>query len=141
MKVDGICRRPGCGEKILWLPNDSTGKVAPIDAEPVLYGGNIDLVADPETGEIVAYHVLRKDEERTGQYRQSHWLTCKNPPFKRRVTLVNAAPALSRSTVREVKCPACGADEGELCVGAKGLARHSNHQERVEARRKTKVDS
>lgn len=44
------------------------------------------------------------------------------------------ALAYSRTQVRQVACPACQAQPGENCIGARGKRRLSNHREREQAR-------
>jgi hypothetical protein len=39
-----------------------------------------------------------------------------------------------RSWIREVECPACGADQGARCrMAVSGVPRESNHLERIDA--------
>ena len=75
------CRRPGCQEPVIWLINESTGKVAPIDAEAV-FGGNIEVLPDPSTGEITRYRIVPKAERARRPYHLNHWATCKDKPPK-----------------------------------------------------------
>jgi hypothetical protein len=42
------------------------------------------------------------------------------------------ATAVSRTAVREWRCPACEAKRGERCRGARGKLREANHAERVD---------
>lgn len=44
----------------------------------------------------------------------------------------NSAVLRSRSRVRKIACPACGAAIGERCRGVRGRPRETNHMERVE---------
>lgn len=46
----------------------------------------------------------------------------------------------SRTEVRTVECPACGAASGERCIGAREQQREANHRERIQARH-TRVDA
>lgn len=39
----------------------------------------------------------------------------------------------SRTSVRTVPCPVCGARDNANCLGKRGKVRESNHKERVEA--------
>jgi hypothetical protein len=41
--------------------------------------------------------------------------------------------AISRTAARAVRCPACEAEPGEQCTGARGKKREANHRERIEA--------
>ena len=43
----------------------------------------------------------------------------------------------SRTEVRTVPCPTCGARPGQKCIGAREKVRESNHQERVTAHEAT----
>lgn len=40
--------------------------------------------------------------------------------------------AMTRTAVRAVECPACGAGPQERCRGARGRPREANHLERVQ---------
>jgi hypothetical protein len=42
------------------------------------------------------------------------------------------AMTVSRTAVREWRCPACKAKPGERCRGARGRPREANHAERVD---------
>lgn len=42
------------------------------------------------------------------------------------------APRPSRTKVRTVACPECGAAVGHNCIGARGKTRTANHQARVD---------
>lgn len=70
-----------CGAEILWLRNDRTKRVAPIDAQPSL-NGNIEIT---EAGE---YHVFGEptlfDQRQTSEpvLHLNHWVTCTRPPEK-----------------------------------------------------------
>lgn len=48
--------------------------------------------------------------------------------------------AYSRTQVRQVACPACKAQPGENCIGARGKRRLSNHREREQARLRGRQD-
>jgi len=54
------CR--SCGEEILWLPNDQTGKKAPIELTPDADGPVVLMHAPGNDEEPIAYHVLTKAE-------------------------------------------------------------------------------
>lgn len=41
---------------------------------------------------------------------------------------------LTRSQIREVQCPKCGAEKGEICISLGGKQRRVNHMERLEIR-------
>lgn len=74
--MSGIRTCSECGAKVLWLENNNTHRLAPIDAEPVEYGGNIEVLPD-DNGEICFYRVLAKGTPRPpGSFRQSHFVTC-----------------------------------------------------------------
>ncbi len=82
------CRRPGCGEHILWVPHEDTGKVAPIDAEPVA-GGNIAITIVRDEHERIAlgmtYRIVPKDEREGKVLHRNHYATCTNPPPRGRL--------------------------------------------------------
>lgn len=66
------CKR--CPARILWRRHKTTGKLAPIDADPTR-DGNI-VIVDAEF-----YRVLPKGYGSEGQPRHTnHWATCTNPP-------------------------------------------------------------
>lgn len=76
------CRQAGCGQAILWLPHETTGKTAPIDAEPV-FGGNIELVVENE--DTVGYRIVPKEERDPGRpLHKNHFVTCPNPPRRKK---------------------------------------------------------
>lgn len=66
-----------CGAQVYWATNRSTGKVAPIDAEP-----------DPKGNVILhddwTYSVLGKNGNLDdGPTRMNHFVTCSDPPRRR----------------------------------------------------------
>lgn len=70
------CR--GCHARVLWRRHESTGRLAPLDAEPSK-DGNV-VVLDAER-----YRVLPAGQGSGGQPRYTnHWATCTNPPKKGR---------------------------------------------------------
>lgn len=72
--ADSTCR--GCGTRILWRRHETTGKLAPLDADPSR-DGNI-VIVDADT-----YRILPKGHGSGGQPRHlNHWATCTNPPKK-----------------------------------------------------------
>lgn len=74
LKVDH-CR--SCAADIFWIPNDKTGKVAPIDVRPD-HTGPIILNAE---GAQISYHTLTKVEREAGvevTRFNPHFMTCPN---------------------------------------------------------------
>lgn len=70
------CRQ--CGAPILWLPNNTTGKKAPVDAEPVKFGGT--LVVEENGAGGHHYRKLKKGEPTLpGTRHRMHFQTCKPP--------------------------------------------------------------
>lgn len=69
------CKRSGCGQMVLWLRHETTGKTAPIDPEPV-EGGNIAVIG---SGEHRMYRIVPA-AERVGKLHKNHWATCLDPP-------------------------------------------------------------
>jgi hypothetical protein len=71
----GNCSK--CFSRIYWLPNDNTGKAAPIDINPDPDGP---VIVTTEGGQV-RYHVLTKDELAAGvdvtRY-TNHFQTCPN---------------------------------------------------------------
>lgn len=64
-----------CGAAIIWLPNNNSGKKAPVDADPVKFGGNIVIEDNGAGGHH--YRILKKGEPtRQGSRHQSHFSTC-----------------------------------------------------------------
>lgn len=49
-------------------------------------------------------------------------------------------PLHNRSEVRQVACPACGAQPGEHCTGMRDKRRESNHREREQALRQRELE-
>jgi hypothetical protein len=67
-----------CRAPVLWRRNDSTGKLAPLDATPTKEGNCVILDAE-------RYRVLPAGQGSAGEPRYlNHWATCKNPPAKGR---------------------------------------------------------
>lgn len=79
----GTCK--GCGAAIAWYPNDSTGRLAPVNLDHD-DDGNVTLRPNPR-GNGFAYHVLAADEdppEPTARFKL-HFATCtKDQVYKRR---------------------------------------------------------
>lgn len=69
------CKR--CGTRILWRRHETTGNLAPIDADPTR-DGNIVIV----DGEV--YRILPKGHGSAGLPRHvNHWATCTRPPERK----------------------------------------------------------
>jgi len=70
------CR--SCGAAIVWVPHHETGKLNPLDAEPVEYGGLIVLEQREDGGTV--YRILKKGEPGPagGKRFRSHFSTCVN---------------------------------------------------------------
>ncbi len=60
----------------------------------------------------------------------TEWVTRRR---KKSVALRELSGRPSRSEVRSVPCPECGAPAGENCVGTRRNERHANHQARINA--------
>jgi len=69
--MDAFCRT--CGAEIDWIPHLKTGKLAPIDVEPVR-GGNIEVVAN--TNGERCYIVVAGIEAKPVKRRTPHFATC-----------------------------------------------------------------
>lgn len=73
MSYGSTCKR--CPTRIIWRRHETTGKLAPIDADPTR-DGNIVLVPGGEF-----YRILPAGQGSEGQPRHlNHWATCTNPP-------------------------------------------------------------
>jgi hypothetical protein len=57
-------------------------------------------------------------------------------PSHGRIPKVALERMLPRELVREVACPSCGAQPGQLCTGSGGEPRKSNHAARVNLARR-----
>jgi hypothetical protein len=64
-----------CGAFIVWARSVKSGVSMPIDADPVLTGGNIEL---DESGSRVQFRVVTEEEKTDGRFdlHVSHFATC-----------------------------------------------------------------
>lgn len=71
-----MARCNSCPAEVLWLAHITTGKTAPIDAEPA-EGGNIEV--SPATGK---YRIVPADERPAlaGLLHTNHFVTCPEGP-------------------------------------------------------------
>lgn len=69
-----------CGARILWLHNNITRRVAPIDAEPA-DNGNIELLEDG-TYRVLGQTLFDQRDPDT-EYHLNHFATCEKPPERK----------------------------------------------------------
>lgn len=70
-----------CGASIYWTIDATTGRKAPIDAEPT-DNGNVLLAIAPNG--VIKSRVLKKGEDAGGApVRLNHFVTCTNPPRRK----------------------------------------------------------
>lgn len=70
-----------CGKNIWWATHQTTGKTAPLDADPSTDGNCLTF----ESGGKL-YYCIPPEEDRAdlaGKLRRNHWSTCKSPPVRK----------------------------------------------------------
>lgn len=81
------CRRPRCRAPVFWIAHENTGKVAPIDPEPVV-GGNVEIIIQRDEQRDIpigmTYRIVPKEERGGRLLHRNHYVTCEDPPPKTR---------------------------------------------------------
>jgi hypothetical protein len=104
-----MARCQACARPVLWLPNSKTGRVAPVDVDPI-DGGNVELCTREVDGMGAgerAYRVLTKRElgqgpsmfEPTPDRYTLHFATCPDAAHFRRCGTCHKTPCTCAPTV------------------------------------------